>query len=791
MPHDAIYEGMVVASSLCPTSGADIGGDGPGAKEEPLDQVPVTTRQCNAQQCPSYYWSFVPATACSVPCGGGVQQGNFACLNGSTHAEVSSELCSEAAQPDVPACNVAACTDSRWTASAFTACNVVCGSGVQTRNVSCVDKVGAVVDDTNCEDAAMPVVEQSCSIDESVCYGSVDGAVNGICMAPACQCRLGWSGATCAEQPFITRVDSGASSFTDGVPMGESIVITWADSGSLPYVSILLLKVGSLEWPVGQYIAQHLVNYGGYEWTVGSMLSDLDAGNYSVRVWFNDELYADSPAFTVADPCGYVACGEHGQCARGVCQCQPGFSGSDCSLGPCDSKRCNWAHSEQCNDLDWFTHNASGAIDGAVEMQCQCTDGWSGPLCATPPVCAAELVCLNGADTNLATLFIDWTNTTSAHSCGSCKCSNHYVGADCGTCPITCANGGVADANCTQCVCPANSGYYGSSCQNRYYDLNLTLAGIEHAADLPTDLISLARFERTVATDLAIAAGVSTLSGKVSVAVRNLTLLSPTSVQLAVRFGVGSALASSYDFGGSLTDASEDGAFSISATASSIESASLLALARQAMLAGQKIPRDLPSAWALFAAALGSLDSQIYQGVVTGSIDSSVQVTVVDPSGTDLPVQPSLPQSIFVRSHSSPPQAPSSTAAPQPSAGSASASSSSSLAGLAVLVLVPVVAAALLLLAYRQRASLRSPPVSVSASPLTLDCQLPRSSSRARPSLPPSPVCQRPGDGQVSAQRGWPGVPGQVHLRLHRGLSTAPRPLLPHPLAPLPPHVPL
>ena len=725
MPHDAIFEGLPVSTSLCPTSGADIGGDGPGAAEEPLDQVPATSRQCNPQQCPAFYWTFVPTSACSVACGGGFQQGSFACVNGSTHAEVPHRHCSAEEQPDVPMCNAAACSDYSWKASAFSACNATCGSGVQTRNVSCVSLAGVAVDDTNCDDALLPAVEQACSVDESVCYGSEQGGINGICVASACQCRPGWTGLTCDGAPFIVSVDSGASSFTDGVPMGESILVSWSDSGSLPYVSILLLKVGSAEWPVGQYIAQHLVNYGGYEWTVGSLLSDLDAGNYSVRVWFSDDVYADSAPFAVADPCGYVACGDHGQCSRGVCQCQPGFSGSDCSLGPCDSKKCNWAHALQCNDLDWFTYDHQGAVSGAVDMQCQCTDGWTGPLCATPPMCSSELVCLNGADTNLATLFVDWTNTTSAHSCGSCKCSGHYVGADCGTCPITCANGGVPDANCTSCVCPANSGFYGSSCQNRYYDLNVTLSNVQDTAGLTTDMVTLARFERTAATDFAIAAGVSTLSGKVSVAIRNLTVVGPAAVQMAVRFGLGAALASSYDFGGSLMDASEDGAFSISATASSIESASLLALARQAMLAGQKIPRDLPTAWTMFAAALSSLDSQLYQGVVTGSIDPTVQVTVVDPSGQDQPVQPSLPRSIFVRAHAAPSRAASSTAAAQVSPVQGAAGSSTSLAAWSVVVLLPVLLVALAYMAYRYRQSLRTPIAFVSDAPLAFDFQLP------------------------------------------------------------------
>ena len=248
-------------------------------------------------------------------------------------------------------------------------------------------------------------------------------------------------------------------------------------------------------------------------------------------------------------------------------------------------------------------------------------------------------------------------------------------------CPITCANGGVVDDGCRTCLCPANSGWYGPSCQNRYYDLNLTLSGVDASAQL-ADPVSLARFERTAATDLAVAAAVSTLSAKVSVAVVNVSAASASSVLLQVRFGLGYTLASSYDFQGAPISGATDPAFSVNPTALTSQTASLLALARAATLSGTKLPRDLAGVWALFATAVGDADSVLYQGVLTSRIARTVRITVTDPTGLDRPVQPALPQSVFVRAPSAPTQ----------SASSGGASSASALAGLAALLALPVLA---------------------------------------------------------------------------------------------------
>ena len=375
MPHDSVYEGMLVSSTLCPTSGPNIGGDGPGAAEEPLDQVPAAVQACNEQRCPAFYWQFRPTSACSVQCGGGLQEGVFDCHSGATHAVVSDDLCPSNAQPPVPACNPAPCTDSHWAVtSPWSECNVTCGLGVQLRNLSCLDGAGAVVDDTECELLPMPAVQQACTIDPAVCYGGGGaagyGEVNGACLTAtgACLCRPGWAGATCDTAPALFNVTTGAAGFEQGgVPIGDTLTVQWMDSGSVDYVSVLLVRLGAADgWPVAQYLAQQLPNYGAYQWTVGSLLGDLESGNYSVRVWFSDSAWADSAPFAVADPCGYVACSEHGTCSKGQCLCTPGFSGSDCSLGPCDSTRCNWEHAEACNALDHFTYDAAGAITGST-----------------------------------------------------------------------------------------------------------------------------------------------------------------------------------------------------------------------------------------------------------------------------------------------------------------------------------------------------------------------------------------------------------------------------------------
>ena len=55
--------------------------------------------------------------------------------------------------------------------------------------------------------------------------------------------------------------------------------------------------------------------------------------------------------------------------------------------------------------------------------------------------------------------------STTLSDC-SCKCPLGRAGPTCAQCTLTCLNGGVRDAGCTQCVCPP--GFFGPACEGGY-----------------------------------------------------------------------------------------------------------------------------------------------------------------------------------------------------------------------------------------------------------------------------------------------------------------------------------
>ena len=402
LPHDSTYEGMAVDSALCVQQGAAAKGDGPGADTEGSG-VPAIEQACNTQSCPLYYWMTASASDCSVPCGGGTQSVAVGCYSGvgSSRQQVADSLCdASSTPPSVTSCNTAACSSFSWSASSWSDCSAACGSGWQSRTVMCVAVNGTVVDDTQCPDSLTPSAEQACSVAESTCWGAQaapDGDVNGVCDLPtsSCVCRAGWTGPTCQIAPSISSVVTGTESFTHGVALAEVLIVQWQWSGAIDAVSLLLVRENTTDWPApGQYIGRYILNAGGYEWAVGSLLADLDpASDYRIRVWFSAQVWADSDPFTIADPCGYVNCSAFGQCSDGVCQCMSGYSGSDCSVSPCDALQCNAEHSE-CIDptspelLLGTDDQWSGLPLGA----CICDAGWSGDQCNTPPALQYELL---------------------------------------------------------------------------------------------------------------------------------------------------------------------------------------------------------------------------------------------------------------------------------------------------------------------------------------------------------------------------------------------------------------
>jgi len=517
------------------------------------------------------------------------------------------------------------------------------------------------VDDSFCVHGATnlnnpPASSQSCFPPSTICDGGVDGQANGICNSNTgeCICRLGYGGRDCSISPTLNSVQTNAIFYSQGVPINEYLDVSWASTGDLPYISVLLLKNGDPQWPFASYLAQQIINTNNFVWKVGSALPDLQMGDgYQIRVWFGDNLYADSDPFSIADPCAYKYCGDKGICTNGTCECVPGYSGIACAIGPCERAKCDRLHSS-CNNDDYIYFNPnSPTLD-----TCPCTDGYSGSQCRTPPSCASK-TCKNGADLTLVIVHSDGTSNDTG-DCGVCDCLNRWRGDECETCTLQCENGGKADSTCSECICTA--GYFGSTCDCRYYTITIPI----HLADTSflDDPIATARFQRTLANDLALAAGVAT--GVIVEVVVNETRIDSSSgdVIATVFFSLECILSSAAEggsnFGGLLDFQSLVGP-EISNGASNKGAAGLYGTARDAienaanhfeqqgkyaqaqtsadatsdlLLPGQQ--GSLPLAFSMLSNAFSNADSLVYHGVVTGRIDKTSVIVASDPTNQDI-----------------------------------------------------------------------------------------------------------------------------------------------------------
>ncbi|MFZ5439745.1 MAG: thrombospondin type-1 domain-containing protein [Myxococcota bacterium] len=110
---------------------------------------PATMQTCNGQACPAGTWTTSAWGACSAACGGGVQSRTVSCVDASG-APLPASACSGAAPATMQTCNAQACVTGDWSLGAWSACDVACGGGVQTRIVACVDPSGATLPATMC-----------------------------------------------------------------------------------------------------------------------------------------------------------------------------------------------------------------------------------------------------------------------------------------------------------------------------------------------------------------------------------------------------------------------------------------------------------------------------------------------------------------------------------------------------------------------------------------------------------------------------------------------------------------
>uniref|UniRef100_A0A3B3DZ05 Papilin a, proteoglycan-like sulfated glycoprotein n=1 Tax=Oryzias melastigma TaxID=30732 RepID=A0A3B3DZ05_ORYME len=129
---------------------------------------PQSNRTCNPQPCPqTRSWTVGDWNACSVTCGGGSQTRSVQCVShdGAGPRVVEDALCAAytEAPPSLQTCNMQKCADSD-DACAWLQCSVSCGSGEQTRTVTCVGSDGLTLQDSSCRALLRPPAVQPCEM---------------------------------------------------------------------------------------------------------------------------------------------------------------------------------------------------------------------------------------------------------------------------------------------------------------------------------------------------------------------------------------------------------------------------------------------------------------------------------------------------------------------------------------------------------------------------------------------------------------------------------------------------
>ncbi|XP_037082113.1 uncharacterized protein LOC119102763 [Pollicipes pollicipes] len=119
---------------------------------------------------PQHVWKKVGFTPCSSSCLGGVQESLVQCVSVSDGKEASPFLCPLDTRPDsiTRTCNDVPCPP-RWNITEFSACSRPCGKGLQNREVHCVHELARgegntlVVEDSACP-APRPADNQLCNL---------------------------------------------------------------------------------------------------------------------------------------------------------------------------------------------------------------------------------------------------------------------------------------------------------------------------------------------------------------------------------------------------------------------------------------------------------------------------------------------------------------------------------------------------------------------------------------------------------------------------------------------------